>query len=132
MTTISIIGAGPAGLMAAIHAAAHPAPTRVLEANAGPGRKLRLTGGGRCNFTHAGAPEEIARAFGKAGRFLRHALYDLSPQDVREFFRARGVAGTVSGAGVGGASCASNVSKSCSCLGSSFSADRPNSRRSRY
>jgi len=95
MTTISIIGAGPAGLMAAIHAAAHPAPTRVLEANAGPGRKLRLTGGGRCNFTHAGAPEEIARAFGKAGRFLRHALYDLSPQDVREFFRARGVAGTV-------------------------------------
>ncbi|MCU0914829.1 MAG: NAD(P)/FAD-dependent oxidoreductase [Planctomycetes bacterium] len=95
MTTISIIGAGPAGLMAALHAASRPAPTRVLEANAGPGRKLLLTGGGRCNFTHTGTPEEIAQAFGKAGPFVRHALYDLSPHEVREFFRTRGVGSAV-------------------------------------
>jgi predicted Rossmann fold flavoprotein len=92
---VCIIGAGPAGLMAAIHAAAADAPTSVMEANAAAGRKLLLTGGGRCNFTHAGGPEEIARAFGKAGRFLRHSLYELSPDDIREFFRARGLAGTV-------------------------------------
>jgi predicted Rossmann fold flavoprotein len=94
-TGICIIGAGPAGLMAAIHAARAGAPTAILEGNAGPGRKLLLTGGGHCNFTHAGAPEEIARAFGKAGRFLRHSLYELSPDDVREFFRARGLASRV-------------------------------------
>jgi predicted Rossmann fold flavoprotein len=93
-TEICIIGAGPAGLMAAIHAAAS-APALVLESNAAAGRKLLLTGGGRCNFTHAGSPEEIARAFGKAGRFLRHALYELSPDDIREFFRTRGLASTV-------------------------------------
>ncbi len=93
-TDICIIGAGPAGLMAAIHAAAS-ASTVVLEGNAAAGRKLLLTGGGRCNFTHAGDPEEIARAFGKAGRFLRHSLYELAPDDIREFFRTRGLASTV-------------------------------------
>jgi predicted Rossmann fold flavoprotein len=94
-TGICIIGAGPAGLMAAIHAATGKAPAWVVEANAAAGRKLLLTGGGRCNFTHAAGPEELAQAFGKAGRFLRHSLYELSPDDIREFFHARGLADTV-------------------------------------
>lgn len=92
---VCIIGAGPAGLMAAIHAAAGNAFVLLMERNTTAGRKLLLTGGGRCNFTHAGEPEELAKAFGKAGRFLRHSLYELSPQDVREFFHARGLASTV-------------------------------------
>jgi len=92
---VCIVGAGPAGLMAAIHAASDNTPTLVLEANADAGRKLLLTGGGRCNFTHADDPGEIAKAFGKAGRFLRHSLYELSPDDIREFFLSRGLAGTV-------------------------------------
>ncbi len=94
-TAICIIGAGPAGLMAAIHAAANHAPTVAVEANKVAGRKLLLSGGGRCNFTHAGGPEELAKAFGKAGRFLRHSLYELPPQDVREFFLTRGLASRV-------------------------------------
>ncbi len=92
---ICIVGAGPAGLMAALHAATDSLPTLVVEANADSGRKLLLTGGGRCNFTHAADPEELARAFGKAGRFLRHGFYEFSPDDIREFFRARGVASFV-------------------------------------
>jgi predicted Rossmann fold flavoprotein len=92
---IYIVGAGPAGLMAALHAATDQTPTRVLEANADAGRKLLLTGGGRCNFTHAAGPEELARAFGKAGRFLRHSLYEFPPESVRNFFRVRGLADTV-------------------------------------
>ena len=92
---VCIIGAGPAGLMAALHAAGSNVPTLVVEGNAAAGRKLLLTGGGRCNFTHAGDPEAIAKAFGKAGRFLRHSLYELSPEDIREFFRSRGLADTV-------------------------------------
>ena len=92
---ICIVGAGPAGLMAAIHAASSKVPTLVVETNADAGRKLLLTGGGRCNFTHAADPGELAKAFGKAGRFLRHSLYELSPDDMREFFRSRGLASTV-------------------------------------
>ncbi len=92
---ICIIGAGPAGLMAAIHASAHPAPTLVIESNIAAGRKLLLTGGGRCNFTHAAGPEELAKAFGPMGRFLRHSFYELSPDEIREFFHSRGVASFV-------------------------------------
>ncbi len=94
-TGICIIGAGPAGLMAAIYAARAGVPTTLIEANAKPGRKLLLTGGGRCNFTHAGGAEEIAQAFGKPGRFLRYSLHELPPDDIIEFFRARGVPSTV-------------------------------------
>lgn len=104
MSDLYIIGAGPAGLMAAIHAATNHAPATILEANPTAGRKLLITGGGRCNFTHVGGPEEIARAFGgpaivkgtiKPERFLRHCLYEFSPNDVREFFRSRGLADVV-------------------------------------
>jgi predicted Rossmann fold flavoprotein len=93
--SVCIIGAGPAGLMAAIHAAAEHAPTVILESNETAGRKLLLTGGGRCNFTHAASPEELAQAFGKAGRFLRHSLYELSPDEIRAFFRRHGLTETV-------------------------------------
>jgi predicted Rossmann fold flavoprotein len=92
---ICIVGAGPAGLMAALYAGAAKTSTWVVEGNAIAGRKLLLTGGGRCNFTHADDPEGLAKAFGKPGRFLRHSLYELSPDGVREFFRARGLADTV-------------------------------------
>lgn len=92
---ICIIGAGPAGLMAAIHAAANHAPVTILETNPTAGRKLLITGGGRCNFTHVGGPEEIARAFDRQGRFLKHCLYEFSPDAVREFFQSRGLPSTV-------------------------------------
>jgi predicted Rossmann fold flavoprotein len=81
--------------MAALHATTHHAPTLLLESQDAAGRKLLLTGGGRCNFTHAAGPEDLAQAFGKAGRFLRHSLYEFSPDEVRKFFRARGLADTV-------------------------------------
>lgn len=89
MEEICIIGAGPAGLMAAIHAAQNHAKVLVLETHTTAGRKLLLTGGGRCNFTHASDPEEIAKAFGRPGRFLRHGLYEFPPEKVREFFQWR-------------------------------------------
>jgi predicted Rossmann fold flavoprotein len=100
MADVCIIGAGPAGLMAAIHAAKDHAPVTILEANPTAGRKLLVTGGGRCNFTHIGSPDEIAKAFGglpavkgavRPERFLRHCLHEYSPEDVREFFRSRGL-----------------------------------------
>jgi len=107
-TGVCVVGAGPAGLMAAIHAVGGPAPVWVLETNATAGRKLLLTGGGRCNLTHASSPEEIARAFDespepkgragrtvKPGRFLRHSLYEFPPESVRQFFQSRDLASIV-------------------------------------
>jgi len=88
---ICIIGAGPAGLMAAIFAAEAGARTTVIEANTNPGRKLLLTGAGRCNLTHQAEPRELVRAFGAKGRFLSYALYQFTPQDVLDFFARLGL-----------------------------------------
>ncbi|MBP7049983.1 MAG: NAD(P)/FAD-dependent oxidoreductase [Phycisphaerae bacterium] len=95
MEDLCVIGAGPAGLTAAIHAAQNRARVLVLETNTTAGRKLLLTGGGRCNFTHVGGPEDLAKAFGKPGRFLRQALYEFPPAQVREFFQWRELPSTV-------------------------------------
>lgn len=88
---VCIIGAGPAGLTAAIFAARAGACTALIEANTTTGQKLLLTGGGRCNFTHQGTADQTARAFGPKGRFLRYSLHKLPPDKVRDFFRERGL-----------------------------------------
>lgn len=98
-TEICIIGAGPAGLMGAILAAQAGARTMVIEANATAGRKLLLTGGGRCNFTHQATGEETARAFGRKGKFLSYCLHEFPPQGVRQFFHRRGLESKVDQAG---------------------------------
>jgi len=85
-TDVCIVGAGPAGLMAAIFAARAGARTIVIEANTNPGRKLLLTGGARCNITHQAGPRELVREFGAKGRFLSYALYQFPPEKVRDFF----------------------------------------------
>ncbi len=84
--------------MAAIFAAEAGARTTVVEANTSPGRKLLLTGGGRCNLTHQASPQELVRAFsarspqdGAKGKFLSFALYQFSPQDVQDFFAGLGL-----------------------------------------
>jgi predicted Rossmann fold flavoprotein len=88
---ICIIGAGPTGLMASIHCALANAETSVFESNTIAGRKLLLTGGGRCNLTHLTGPNEIMRAFGPKGRFLSYCLHKFTPEQVRQFFRELGL-----------------------------------------
>ncbi len=98
-TNVCIIGAGPAGLMSAIHCARANADTTgspqvetiVIENNTTAGRKLLQSGGGRCNFTHSAGPDEIARAFGPKGRFLSYSLHEFSPEQVRQLFRKWGL-----------------------------------------
>ncbi len=90
-TDVCIVGAGPAGLMAAIYAARQGAASTVVEANRTAGRKLLVTGGGRCNLTHDASIDELVRTFGPAGRFLRHSLHEMSPDAVRTFFHDRGL-----------------------------------------
>jgi predicted Rossmann fold flavoprotein len=89
-----IIGAGPAGLMAAIAAASKGAAVCVLEKNKLPGRKLLLAGGGQCNVTHAGDVDELIRHYADKGRFVRPAIFGFNNVDLMEFFESRGLAMT--------------------------------------
>jgi predicted Rossmann fold flavoprotein len=91
-TEICIIGAGPAGLTAAIFVAQAGAHVTIIEGNTTAGRKLMLTGAGRCNLTHNARAAELVRTFGPVqGRFLSYCLYEFSPQDVLKFFTSIGL-----------------------------------------
>ncbi|MBN1805562.1 MAG: NAD(P)/FAD-dependent oxidoreductase [Sedimentisphaerales bacterium] len=91
-TEICIIGAGPAGLTAGIFAAQAGARTIIIENNTTAGRKLMVTGAGRCNITHKAEPEKLMRIFGaEQGRFLSYCLYKFSPQAVIDFFNYLGL-----------------------------------------
>jgi predicted Rossmann fold flavoprotein len=94
-TRVCIIGAGPAGLIAAIFSAQAGANTTAIEVNSAAGKKLLLTGGGRCNLTHLAAAQEIARAFGSKGRFLSYSLHKFPPAEMRQFFQKYGLKSTV-------------------------------------
>ena len=88
---VFIIGSGPAGLIASIFAAREGASVIILESNPGPGRKLLLTGGKRCNLTHHIEPAELTKLYGKSGKFLSFCIYQYSPDYVQDFFAKLGV-----------------------------------------
>ncbi len=88
---VAVIGAGPAGLIVAERAACRGRKTILLDKNRQPGVKLLLSGGGRCNLTHATDARGIVAAFGRNGRFLHSALAALGPQQVVDLFEAEGV-----------------------------------------
>src|SRR6202045_4583031 len=89
---VVVAGAGAAGLMAAISAAEHGACVLLLEKNRKPGVKILMSGGTRCNITHATDNRGIVAAYGPPGRFLHSALAAFSVQDALDFFEAEGVA----------------------------------------
>jgi len=77
---VVVLGAGAAGLMAAIHAAERGRRTLLLEKNRKPGVKILMSGGTRCNITHACDNRGIVAAYGAPGKFLHSALAALSVQ----------------------------------------------------
>jgi predicted Rossmann fold flavoprotein len=89
---VVVVGAGAAGLMAAASAAELGARVLILEKNRRPGVKILMSGGTRCNITHATDNRGIVAAYGPPGRFLHSALAALSVQDTLAFFEAEGVA----------------------------------------
>ena len=91
-TSLLVIGAGAAGLTAAGFAAEKGVQTVVLERNDRPGRKLMITGKGRCNVTNncTSLDTLISNVPGN-GRFLYGAFSRFMPCDVIEFFENRGV-----------------------------------------
>jgi hypothetical protein len=89
---IVVVGAGAAGLMAAIRAAECGRRVLLLEKNRKAGVKILMSGGTRCNLTHATDNRGIVAAFGPPGRFLYSSLAAFSVQDTLDFFQSEGVA----------------------------------------
>jgi predicted Rossmann fold flavoprotein len=88
---IAVIGAGAAGLMAALRAAELSRRVLLLEKNRRPGVKILMSGGTRCNITHATDNRGIVDAYGPPGRFLHSALAAFSVQDTLDFFEGESV-----------------------------------------
>jgi predicted Rossmann fold flavoprotein len=96
---VIVVGAGAAGLMAASRAADTGSRVLLLEKNRRPGVKILMSGGTRCNITHATDNRGIVAAFGTQGRFLHSALAALSVEDTIQFFESEGVLTKVEGTG---------------------------------
>jgi hypothetical protein len=99
MWDVLVIGAGAAGLVAAERSAARGLKTLLLEKNRKPGVKILISGGTRCNVTHATDACGIVTAFGRNGSFLHSALARFSPQDLVALLESEGVATKVEAAG---------------------------------
>lgn len=91
MEKILIIGGGAAGMMASVIAAENGMEVHVYEQNEKLGKKLFITGKGRCNFTNACVTEELFDSFVTNPRFLYSAVYGFSNYDVIDFFEQSGV-----------------------------------------
>jgi predicted Rossmann fold flavoprotein len=96
---VIVIGAGAAGLMAAGQAAQLGAETVVLEKMGQPGRKLCITGNGRCNVTNWDPLPEFIAAFGRNGRFLRPAFSRFFAPELVAFLGGLGVETVTEGRG---------------------------------
>jgi predicted Rossmann fold flavoprotein len=87
-----IIGGGPAGIFAAVTAAQRGQRVLLLEKNDRLGKKLLITGKGRCNVTNDCTAQEILQNIPRNGRFLYSALNACPPDKVMEFFATAGCA----------------------------------------
>ena len=88
---IIVVGGGAAGMMSAIRAAEKGASVTLIERNNDLGKKIRITGKGRCNVTNACATEEIFENIPTNHRFLYSAIYSFTNYDVMNFFEECGV-----------------------------------------
>jgi len=88
---VAVIGGGAAGMMAAIHAAYMGAEVTLYEKNDRLGKKLRITGKGRCNVTNDSGTEEFLQNVPTNPRFLYAALSRFTTADTMDFFEGCGV-----------------------------------------
>ncbi|WP_334074706.1 MULTISPECIES: NAD(P)/FAD-dependent oxidoreductase [Paenibacillus] len=89
---VIVIGGGPSGLMASIAAAEQGARTALLDKGDKLGRKLGISGGGRCNVTNAKEIDDLITYIPGGGRFLHSAFSMFSNRDIIVFFEKLGIA----------------------------------------
>ena len=88
---VAVIGAGPAGMFAALKAAEAGAAVTLFEKNEKVGRKLAITGKGRCNVTNDCAPAEVISHAIRGGKFLYSSVFRFPPRRIMDFFEDAGV-----------------------------------------
>lgn len=88
---VIIIGAGPAGMMAAITAGRSGQSVLLVEKMPQPGLKLKASGGGRCNLTNTLSVEDFISRYDRNGRFMTPALKAFGNHDLISFFKELGV-----------------------------------------
>lgn len=88
---IIVVGAGPAGIMAALTAAQFNRQVFLVERNDNIGKKILLTGKGRCNLTNTASLDTFIERFGRQGAFLRSAFNAFFNQDLIDFFKSHGL-----------------------------------------
>lgn len=91
MSKVLIIGGGAAGMMAGVFAARNHHEVHILEKNEKLGKKVFITGKGRCNVANACDTEELFPAVMSNPKFLYSGFYSFGPQDVTNFFEEAGV-----------------------------------------
>ena len=90
MTRGIVIGGGPAGMFAAITAAQQGSQVLLLEKNDRLGKKLLITGKGRCNVTNDCTNQEVLQNVPRNGRFLYSAMAAFPPEKTKAFFESNG------------------------------------------
>ncbi len=90
MNKIAVIGCGAAGMMAALAAADSGGSVTIFEKNEKPGKKIYITGKGRCNVTNACAVEDYFDHVMRNPRFLYSAVYGFDNRQVMDFFEKNG------------------------------------------
>jgi predicted Rossmann fold flavoprotein len=88
---VVVVGAGAAGMIAAITSAKDAKKVLLIEKLSQIGAKLKATGGGRCNLSNTLSQDEFMSKFGRDGRFMQDALKAFSKDDMQEFFHTIGV-----------------------------------------
>jgi len=88
---IAVIGAGPSGIMAAIRAGRAGKNVILIEKNECIGKKIMITGKGRCNVTNSAPIDTFIEKFGREGRYLRSAFHAFFNDDLKEFFESNGL-----------------------------------------
>ncbi len=89
---VVVIGGGPAGMIAAARAAQYGATTVLLEKNKELGKKLMITGRGRCNFAHDEDDADLlAKGYRRGGDFLLPSLRKFGTKEITAFFLRRGI-----------------------------------------
>ena len=91
MSNVIVVGGGAAGMMAAVFAARNGQNVQVLEKNEKLGKKLFITGKGRCNITNAADIEDLFTAVTSNPKFLYSGFYSFTNQQVIDFFEELGV-----------------------------------------
>ena len=88
---VLVVGGGPAGMMAAIAATYNGNQVTIIEKNEKLGKKLFITGKGRCNVTNAGDMDDIRNHILSNPKFMYSAFYEQTNRDVIDFFENEGV-----------------------------------------